>query len=253
MATVDGITAAKAQEIEDASVVSGAINSGNGHLILTTAGGTDIDAGLVKDDSLLIAHESDTSTHGVGQIAGVNEVQSLSNKTLVTPTIASFVNANHTHTDSASGGRAWSFSGCRLNIGVSQSLSDATTTLVNFNSNVDYDTDSYKTSGTVLTIPATGYYDVFVQVTWAGNANGRRSTEIRLNDSTSNGTSGTSVGKTNPAPGHGVQYSQQTSLRRRFTANDYLKVFCFQNSGGALDILGANTEYTTYIAITRLG
>jgi len=51
MATVDGITAARAQEIEDASVVSGDINSLNGHLILTTAGGTDIDAGQVVDST----------------------------------------------------------------------------------------------------------------------------------------------------------------------------------------------------------
>ena len=55
MATVTGITAAKAQEIEDASVVSGAINSGNGHLILTTFGGSAIDAGVSRDDAGLAA------------------------------------------------------------------------------------------------------------------------------------------------------------------------------------------------------
>lgn len=104
MATVDGITAAKAQEIEDASVVAGAINPSNGHLILTTAGGTDIDAGLVKDDSALITHEADTSTHGVGLIVGATETQTLSGKTLVTPTIASFLNAQHNHSNAAGGG-----------------------------------------------------------------------------------------------------------------------------------------------------
>lgn len=79
MATVDGITAAKAQEIEDASVVSGAINGSTGHLILTTAGGTEIDAGLVVE-------------------------QTLSGKTLIEPTIASFVNAQHDHSDADDGG-----------------------------------------------------------------------------------------------------------------------------------------------------
>lgn len=249
MATVDGITAAKAQEIEDASVVSGAINGGNGHLILTTAGGTDIDAGVALD----LAHPADTSTHGVGVIVGTTETQTLSGKTLVIPTIASFANAQHSHVDSASGGRAWSFSGCRLNRASTLSVSDSTSTLIDFNSNVDYDTDSYKTSGTVLTIPVTGYYDILVQVPWEGNANGRRSVEIRLNDSTSNGTSGTSIAKTNPSTGHGQQYMQQVSLKRNFNANDYLKVHCFQNSGGALNVLGTTTDYNTFITITRLG
>jgi microcystin-dependent protein len=46
MATVDGLTAAKMQEIADASVVSGTVN-GSGHLILETSGGDTSDAGLV--------------------------------------------------------------------------------------------------------------------------------------------------------------------------------------------------------------
>lgn len=46
MSTVTGITAAKAGEIEAASVVSGSVN-GSGHLILTTHGGSTVDAGSV--------------------------------------------------------------------------------------------------------------------------------------------------------------------------------------------------------------
>lgn len=46
MATVDGLTAAKMQEISDASVVSGHVD-GSGHLILTTSGGSTDDAGAV--------------------------------------------------------------------------------------------------------------------------------------------------------------------------------------------------------------
>ena len=104
MATVDGITVEKAQEIEDASVVSGAIVGG--HLILTTGDGTTIDAGLVVDSSLLAAHEADVTTHGVttGEIVGTAKTQTLSAKTLTTPTIASFVNATHDHSNAAGGG-----------------------------------------------------------------------------------------------------------------------------------------------------
>lgn len=46
MATVDGLTKARMLAIEDASVVSGEMDV-NGHLILTTYGGTDIDAGYM--------------------------------------------------------------------------------------------------------------------------------------------------------------------------------------------------------------
>lgn len=46
MATVDGLTAARMQEIADASVVTGSVD-GSGHLVLTTSGGDDIDAGVV--------------------------------------------------------------------------------------------------------------------------------------------------------------------------------------------------------------
>lgn len=50
MATVTGITAERAQEIEDASVASGFVDSGSGHLILVTNDGTQIDAGLVTQE-----------------------------------------------------------------------------------------------------------------------------------------------------------------------------------------------------------
>lgn len=48
MATITGLTADAMQDIADASVVTGAVNGGTGHLILTTHGGDDIDAGNVK-------------------------------------------------------------------------------------------------------------------------------------------------------------------------------------------------------------
>lgn len=55
MATVTSITAAKAEEIEDASVVTGTIDSGTGHLLLTTGGGTVIDAGVARPDAAIAA------------------------------------------------------------------------------------------------------------------------------------------------------------------------------------------------------
>jgi len=51
------------------------------------------------------SHIAATAAHGVsGAIVGTTDSQTLSNKTLTTPTIASFANAQHAHTNAASGG-----------------------------------------------------------------------------------------------------------------------------------------------------
>lgn len=66
MATITGITAKRAQEIADASVVSGAINS-MGNLLLATRAGQQIDAGRVKGDKGDIG---DTGPQGIPGIPG---------------------------------------------------------------------------------------------------------------------------------------------------------------------------------------
>jgi hypothetical protein len=68
MATVQSLTKARMEDIEAASVVSGEIDV-SGHLILTTHGGTDIDAGYVLGS---IPDASDT-VKGIVELATVTE------------------------------------------------------------------------------------------------------------------------------------------------------------------------------------
>lgn len=104
MASVDGITVAKAQQIQDASVVSGFVDS-SGILYLVQGDGTQINAGQVADYAPFQAHIDSTAAHGAtGAVVGTTNLQTLTQKTFVTPTIASFVNAQHDHNGSAGGG-----------------------------------------------------------------------------------------------------------------------------------------------------
>lgn len=84
---VDGISIAKATAIENASVISGTIN-GTGHLILTTKGGTQIDAGLVVPNApisaTIAAYNAALTDQDFATIAGV---ETLVGKTLTSPTI----------------------------------------------------------------------------------------------------------------------------------------------------------------------
>jgi hypothetical protein len=70
MATVTGLTAERMLAIEDASVVAGEVDNGTGHLILTTHGGTDIDAGYVMGNAV----DATETLKGIAELATNAEV-----------------------------------------------------------------------------------------------------------------------------------------------------------------------------------
>lgn len=70
MTTVDGLTKDRMLAIEGASVVSGAVDSGTGHLILTTHDGTVIDAGYVWGTVV----DATNAVKGIIMIAGNTDI-----------------------------------------------------------------------------------------------------------------------------------------------------------------------------------
>ena len=109
---------------------------------------------------------------------------------------------------------------------------------------VEWDTDSFFDSDSPagITIPVAGVYLLDLSFCWAGNATGWRSIGIAVN--------GTIIAHQRvPSPGSGLCI-QQVSCVRELAANDVVKMYCRQTSGGNLT-MDAN-DYAPRLAATWL-
>ena len=105
-----------------------------------------------------------------------------------------------------------------------------------------YDTDtmhSTSTNASRLVATTTGLYACSFQVAWTGNATGVRGVHVRKN-SAGNVASGTQMARSFIPTGNISGNSVNCVADLQMTATDYLEVFTYQSSGGALAVVGGS-------------
>ncbi len=127
--------------------------------------------------------------------------------------------------------------GTRVFHSAAQSINNNTETKLAFDSE-RYDTDSIhdpSTNNSRLTCPASGRYAIFGTVRFASNATGHRYIFIRLNG-------GKALAVQSSLALSGIVTMLSISTIYDLTASDYVELWVYQNSGGALDVTRVDAE-----------
>jgi hypothetical protein len=122
-------------------------------------------------------------------------------------------------------------------------LANAAWNALNFNAE-SYDSHAAHdnaTNNTRLVAPEAGLYTVKAHTRFAAHATGARGINIRKNANAVQ-TAGTDVFFTYSLPSSGSVGYVFGSVDVQLAAGDYLESFAWQNSGGALNVLGGITE-----------
>ncbi len=143
--------------------------------------------------------------------------------------------------------------GCKVRLtstaAVANNSLTATISFSSSNSSEDYDTDSFHSTASNtnrLTVPFAGKYLVTGYLAFAANANGLRWALIN-HESTGTAYGTVAVQSTNTI-GSIFETGLSVSAIVDCAANDYFRLFAYQNSGGSL-----NAAVGTQFAITYLG
>jgi hypothetical protein len=126
-----------------------------------------------------------------------------------------------------------------------ESLTNATWEVLNFDTEL-YDSHgahSGVTNTARLTAPESGLYSVTLQVRFAANSTNSRQAQVRVNDTSSNGTGGTRVAlvSVQAASGGDVTTIGHT-FDTQLSATDWIVLDAQQNSGGALNAVSGPGE-----------
>ena len=124
-----------------------------------------------------------------------------------------------------------------------QSISSATWTAITFDTEL-FDTDTFhdnSTNNTRFTIPTGlgGKYLLTAQIAIGSNTVGARGMQYRKN-----GAAVSSPMFISTLTGFDMYYGNSAVLTA--TAGDYFELFTWQNSGGALNVIGAASDQTTF-------
>lgn len=140
-------------------------------------------------------------------------------------------------------GSTTTFKGCQLWKSTNQSINTATYTAITFDSE-NFDTDNYHSTSSNtsrITIPAGlgGKYLITFTAGFTANATGIRGSALYKNGVQTHITFQLSASS---AADHFFAGSQIMNL----SAGDYVEIFLYQSSGGALDVKGLSDNATTF-------
>lgn len=132
---------------------------------------------------------------------------------------------------------------CRAYATATTSTVNSTLTLIPLGGeSYDIPTTMHSTSSNTSRViaPVNGCYHILAQVTWAANTTSRRLITVRKNAAGLAG-GGTQVINTSVAPASSATQFQALD-ELELLASDYLEIFAFQASGGALDVTSGETN-----------
>jgi hypothetical protein len=142
-----------------------------------------------------------------------------------------------------------SLSGAGLNNNTTQSLSNGTNTAISFQAE-SFDTDAYHSTSTNIsriTVPAgkAGYYLINGCIMYASNSSGQRQVNVYKNG-------GNVAARTVIASSGGVTQIN-ISFVLSLAVADYVELYGYQDSGGALNVVNDTPGQVTYFSAVLIG
>lgn len=136
--------------------------------------------------------------------------------------------------------------GALLSASAAQEIDTATETLVAFNE-AEHDVGGFFSDtldALVIPVALDGYYHIYGSVQWEADGTGIRWLEVRKN--------GTAYFRTtmNTVTGHSL--TQTVSLTLSLEVGDIITLYCYQTSGGGLDVEYSD-DYTPHLGVDLMG